>query len=376
MAGLTGHDVEHMGALLSKTLSRSDLETFVYSSTGEELYSEYVAEGLPLRKTIEELLVKLEKLGATELFLTKVYIERPLRKDVREAIEQLSPHVVAVAAQPAVTYNWQKAGLVQGEVPGSAQAPGLQRVVRPHLAMQDIGVWLEKGNDIRHRVCRIEVAGRAAGTGFLVGSRAVLTNWHVVQNAVSAGKTAEVICIFDHVVAADGTRYAGTRVSLASGGCVDHSSYSPAELGSTPELPEPTADELDYALLELSEAIGDQPIDGGRPRGWIPLPAVATPVEPHAPLLIAQHPDGAPMKLAIDTDAVIGRVANGRRLRYNTNTLGGSSGSPVLDMDWTLVALHHFGDPAWRKPLFNQGIPAELIRNRISARGHADFLGV
>lgn len=375
MAGLTGNDVEQLGTLLSNTLSRSDLETFVYSSTGDELYTSYVAEGMPLRMTIQNLLIGLEKQGATDLFLAKVYAERALRKDVRAAIAQLSPSAVAVAAQPAVTFSWQKAGLVQGDVPGSALAPGLQRVVRPHLAMQDIGVWLERGNAVQRRVCRIEIAGRAAGTGFLVGPTAVLTNWHVVQTAVTAGRSATVTCIFDNVVNADGTRVPGTPVSLAAAGCVDHASYSAAEMGLTPDQPEPTVDELDYALLVLSEPMGNLPVNGGGSRGWIALPDMAIPLEVHAPLLIAQHPDGAPMKLAIDTDAVIGRVAQGRRLRYNTNTLGGSSGSPCLDMDWTLVALHHFGDPAWKKPLFNQGVPAELIRQRITAKGHAALLG-
>lgn len=80
------------------------------------------------------------------------------------------------------------------------------------------------------------------------------------------------------------------------------------------------------------------------------------------------------MKLAMDTQAIIGRNSNGTRLRYSTNTEPGSSGSPCFSMDWDLVALHHFGDPAWTEPKFNQGVPIGRIRQRIVAHGFAASL--
>ena len=39
------------------------------------------------------------------------------------------------------------------------------------------------------------------------------------------------------------------------------------------------------------------------------------------------------------------------------------------------VALHHYGDPRWQNPLFNQGVPIELIRRRIDAKGFGNSLG-
>jgi len=86
-------------------------------------------------------------------------------------------------------------------------------------------------------------------------------------------------------------------------------------------------------------------------------------------LMIAQHPDGSPMKFAFDTDSVIGLAGEGRRVRYKTNTEHGSSGSPCFDIDWTLVALHHMGDPNWKKvPEYNQGIPIGLIGTRLAGK--------
>jgi V8-like Glu-specific endopeptidase len=94
------------------------------------------------------------------------------------------------------------------------------------------------------------------------------------------------------------------------------------------------------------------------------------------PLLIAQHPYGMPLKLAVDTAAVLAVNPGGTRVRYATTTEAGSSGSPVFDLNWNLVALHHFGDPAWnRPPAYNQGVPIDQVRARITARGQVGALG-
>ena len=92
--------------------------------------------------------------------------------------------------------------------------------------------------------------------------------------------------------------------------------------------------------------------------------------------LIVQHPKGEPMKLALDTEAIIAANAGMTRLRYKTNTDPGASGSPCFSMDWDIVALHHYGDPAWQRlPEFNQGIPIHLIQQRLNAKGLGDGLG-
>jgi hypothetical protein len=60
---------------------------------------------------------------------------------------------------------------------------------------------------------------------------------------------------------------------------------------------------------------------------------------------------------------------NGTRLRYDTNTEGGSSGSPCLDAKLNLVALHHGGDPdTGRLAQYNQGIPIDRIVSHLAAR--------
>jgi hypothetical protein len=369
MTTLSGADVEKLSKLLGSALNEFQLTTIVYSSTGDQLYVEYVAPGKPLRKTIEELLIALGGFGTVCVFLAAVYERYPHRADVRAAIAGICPEAAQPRPGGGAGLAVQQAGEPQKDAPTDAFAPGFQRNVRPHLAKLDVRVWLEKLAQIERRVCRVEFAGNAAGSGFLVGPDAVLTNWHVVESAKQSNRLADLACRFDYLRLSDGTRQQGTAVPLHADACLDFSRYSPAEKTKKPDDPPPTEDELDYALLRLAEPAGRNAVEGG-PRGWISLPEAAVPLEAGAPLLIVQHPDGSPMKLALDTDAVIGRNPNQTRIRYKTNTDPGASGSPCFTMDWELAALHHYGDPAWQQPLFNQGVPIELIRRRIVAKGH------
>ncbi|MHC2394885.1 hypothetical protein ACVMFA_007316 [Bradyrhizobium liaoningense] len=226
---------------------------------------------------------------------------------------------------------------------------------------------------IERQVCRVEISGNASGTGFLVGPDAVLTNWHVVEAAKNSGRMDDVACRFDYLKLVNGSRQQGVAVGLSPEGCASYRKYSASEKTSTPDVPAPTSDELDYALLKLARPIGRE--DEGGARGWIKLPEAEMPMKKGDPVIIVQHPDGSPMKLALDTDAIIAVNENGTRVRYATNTEAGSSGSPCFTLDWELIALHHFGDPAWVEPLYNQGVPAQLIRAAIVTDGQAELLG-
>ena len=373
MGKLSGDEIKKLAGLLSSTLSFDDLEIFVQASTGDRLYDAFVGKGKPKLPTIIDLLNALEELGTTAAFLAYVHANRPGRPDVRSEIARLFPEAVGVQ-EKKIDLSAQTAGAPQPEASTNAIAPGLQRNVRPYLAKLDVRIWQDRLMKIERQVCRIELEGGALGTGFLVGPDTVLTNWHVFEIARSANKVGQLGCRFDYVRLPNGQTDPGQLVMLGDPGGIDTSPYSAAEKTDHPDDPLPTLDELDYALLRLKERVGDQQIDGA-PRGWIVLPKTVLPLPAEAPILIVQHPEGAPMKLALDTQAVIGPNGNGTRIRYRTNTDPGSSGSPVFTMDWDIVALHHYGDPKWQAPLFNQGVPIELIRQRIDKDGFAGALG-
>jgi len=150
------------------------------------------------------------------------------------------------------------------------------------------------------------------------------------------------------------------------------------EVAPGDKVPEP--DHLDYALLRLSSSPGKMPVNSnepnGQPRGWFMVPTGPVTLNPGDPLFIMQHPDARPLELALDMDSVIRINANRTRVRYRTNTEGGSSGSPCCDATWNLVALHHIGDSSYgpfsKKGDWNQGVLFDAIVKRRSERkfGH------
>jgi hypothetical protein len=255
----------------------------------------------------------------------------------------------------------------------STSRGGLERTIRDRIPQLNMAVWRERTTEIEGQVCRIEFDGNAAGTAFLVGPDVVLTNYHVVEALLNnLVDWSRVAARFDYKVLKTHERASGTIVGLhPTAWNLDFSPYADCDTRNNgPELP--SVDELDYALLRLEKSIGlDEFVPGDslkpRRRGWLSLPDRLPPLSAKSPLIIVQHPDGAPLKLAIDTEAFLGFNANQNRMRYTTNTEPGSSGSPVFDFEWNLVALHHLGDPAVGKlsAEFNQGVPVNAIRRRI-----------
>ena len=214
------------------------------------------------------------------------------------------------------------------------------------------------------RVCRIRASSSTTtlwGTGFLVGPGSILTNCHVVRHVVGQ-PNPDVTFQFDYRVRPDGSTSDGVTLGPNTGGdgwLVCSSPHSKYDLEVAP-TGLPTDEELDYALVRIAGEPGTE-------RGWVDITSAPS-AAPDQSLAILQHPDKAPLKLALDTKAILALNGNQTRVTYRTNTIGGSSGSPCFNMDWQPVALHHSGDPA--APDFpatrNQGIPFGAITKHVA----------
>jgi V8-like Glu-specific endopeptidase len=248
----------------------------------------------------------------------------------------------------------------------------LEKIIKATNSFIDVNRWRERLGEIEAQVCRIENTiskGRGFGTGFLIAPNVVITNYHVMQDVIE-GKAApsDVILRFDYKQLGNNTIVnQGMEYRLASNWLIDNSPY-------VIENRLPAADELDYALLRVDglpgqQRIGKNPEPGSPQRGWIELPTKPYEFLPNTPLFILQHPKAAPLKLALDTEAIITINENGTTVTYKTNTEPGSSGSPCFDINWTLVALHHSGDPDWRNPTYNVGTPFSAICSLLEQRG-------
>lgn len=251
-------------------------------------------------------------------------------------------------------------------MPDPAQLEG---IVRKSNAQLDIAEFRSRIGEIEGRVCRVDINGTGAGTGFLVGSRYVMTNYHVIEGLYKDQFSLnELSCRFDYKARETGTIVqAGTITSVKD--VLIRSEYDQVADFQSEGL-EPDPEKLDFAVLVIDKELGEEPIsdktkNADTPlRGWIKLSSKPYDFAPRTPLFIVQHPDAKPMKLALDTEAVIGLNSSKTRVKYTTNTEPGSSGSPCFNQNWELVALHHAGDPKWG-PTWNRGIPIALIADYI-----------
>ncbi|BAZ13463.1 hypothetical protein NIES4071_53020 [Calothrix sp. NIES-4071] len=253
-------------------------------------------------------------------------------------------------------------------MPSELSARGaLERLIKKTNSFLDINTWREKLGKIETQVCRVEVIKtnntKEFGTGFLIAPNVVMTNYHVIE-AVDLGNAnpSNVILRFDYKQLADGkVLNQGTEYKLLKDDwLIDKSPYTENTL--------PTPDELDYALLRIDGTPGEDTVSKDDPnspaRGWIELPTQPYEFLPDTSLFIVQHPNAHPLKLAFDTEAIIGINENGTTVKYKTNTESGSSGSPCFDINWNLVALHHSGSPDWN-PTYNAGTPITAICVRL-----------
>ncbi len=221
-------------------------------------------------------------------------------------------------------------------------------------------------------VGRIErPSGVALGTGFLVGPNLLLTNYHVLS---SKDMLDSAVVRFDYLANADGIAAQGRTFE-----------FQPDFFQSSPDT------ELDFALVKLKgEPLGDpdrklRPEDEGlgylellrrgRHRGY--LLVAPRQIVGREQINIIQHPKGNPQKVVLTQNYVLADMGD-TRVHYLADTEPGSSGSPVFNRKWEVVALHHSGGahppPKASSELqrllkgvarFNEGIPMKAILPRI-----------
>jgi hypothetical protein len=223
---------------------------------------------------------------------------------------------------------------------------------------RDVRAWVSRLAVLDRQICRIErMDGQPLGTGFLVAPDLLLTAQHVIAWD-AAGPRREFRARFDFAM------------SPSTGSVLEGVPFDPAPehwlLAHSPPPGGPDAEAIDTALVRLGEPVGLSTGEGRPVRGWVDLnDAVDEPVEGSS-LAIMQHPEGGPLKLSVNTQAVLGLDAGTGRLRYRTDTLPGSSGAPCFDIDWKFVALHEGRDV--RSGNYNFGIPFAMIRRWLQER--------
>lgn len=185
--------------------------------------------------------------------------------------------------------------------------------------------FLPRGAFVARPVVRITVRTGARivgyGTGFFVGDGILITNNHVLQDKdVARDSLAEAFYEFGP----QGEEAPLKRFAL-----------DPDRLFFTTK-------DLDFTIV----AVARQAIQDAMPvsqMGWLPLIGTVGKVVEGEWLTIIQHPEGERKQVCVRENQLVKRDDD--VLWYSTDTLAGSSGSPVFNNDWLLVALHHSGVP-------------------------------
>jgi endonuclease G, mitochondrial len=195
---------------------------------------------------------------------------------------------------------------------------------------------------------------RYFGTGWLIGKGYIITNHHVV-NARSPGEANASMDELNRQAMSLEFQfdYDDANRQTVTARCARLCISDPA---------------LDFAIIELPPPEGDF----ARP----PLPLSLAPIvidqeDSYFPVNIIQHPGGNPKQIAIRNNLAV--RLDGANLSYFTDTQAGSSGSPVCNDSWAVIALHkaavqqktNFTFQGQDTPWINIGTPISMIVERL-----------
>lgn len=173
--------------------------------------------------------------------------------------------------------------------------------------------FFERGTQLARAVVKIVLMDGFSGTGFLIEGNRIITNNHVLENAQAA---ASAKVLFNYQESIDGLAAPYDAVSLA-----------PQELFKTSK-----AD--DWSVVKVA---GDMNAKYGK----IPIAKLVDVPKQDDFAIIIQHPMGDDKKIGLFRNLVT--YADEKIVQYTTDTQKGSSGSPVFNYKWELMALHHAG---------------------------------
>ena len=173
--------------------------------------------------------------------------------------------------------------------------------------------WLSEALRVSRSVARVKLPGGSA-TGFLVGADVFMTNNHVFENERD---TANAVLQFNYELNADG---------------------SPAgrdEWKCDPNNMFRTNPSLDYSIVRVQKKNGK---NVGDVWGFLNLRHGSS-VAKNQRVNIIQHPRGRFKEIAFRDNQV--KVVSDEYIHYLTDTDQGTSGSPVFDDWFNVIALHN-----------------------------------
>jgi endonuclease G len=268
-------------------------------------------------------------------------IANAARERLRNNAQEIEHSLDAIAAgRPgdAETDMGRRAAVIQrrtgesaGDAARTAAKAGPEAVWGQTIDFVDAS-FFERGLIAAKAVCRIVTRnGRGIGTGFMISPRLLITNNHVMGSEAAAG---QLLAEFDYERDRAGVPRSTTQFEFA-----------PQTLFVTNHL-----DDLDYAIVAVAGRAG-----GNKELSEFGFLGLSGARNKHALgdfVNIIQHPDARMKEAVVRENQLVGRPKGGTVLHYVADTEPGSSGSPVLNVMFNVVALHHWGGP--HRELFDE----------------------
>lgn len=217
--------------------------------------------------------------------------------------------------------------------------------------------YLASGVNAARSVARVAVkhlglTDAGLGTGFMIGPNLFMTNNHVIDSPEEAKKYE---LQFNYQFSDDGSRL------------LPHETYQfdPASGFLTDPV-------LDFTVVAVQPRVRTENgvtahVLAGDEFGFLPLTKNYFYSEKQLANVI-QHPNGQHKQIAIQENELVS--IHRSVVRYVADTEPGSSGSPVFNNMWRVIALHHSAgdyDPQKKAWLNNEGVRIDVIIDKIIA---------
>jgi endonuclease G, mitochondrial len=173
--------------------------------------------------------------------------------------------------------------------------------------------------------------GTSNGSGWLISPDLLVTNHHVIEARDKRYEPAAKEADFQAqaLMAIVWFNYTDRNVDYTEYQCVELVHFSV---------------EFDYALLRLSPTSSSSSNKLLSTWGYLSVIQSKPILLKGSRLNIIQHPQGGPQRIAIRSNFYVDYISthnSPERIRYLTDTEPGSSGSPVFNDEWQVLALHH-----------------------------------